>query len=275
MPFRLFAFLLMGLSSAAIAQSQEPPRPLWELGVVGAGVSQAAYPGADEQVARALVLPFFIYRGKFLRADRGSIGVRAVKTSRSELDIGFSGSIGASSNEVEARRGMPSLGTLVEFGPRLRVRLGELDPSARSYWELELPLRAVLDASDSLRHRGAAAEPELNWRVRADGGLDFAASVGLVFGDRKLNDYLYGVAPAYATATRPAYTARSGLIATRLGLSASKRLHPDWRVFAYARYDSVRGAANEDSPLVRKSGGATAGVALAWTFWRSQRSEQD
>jgi hypothetical protein len=44
-----------------------------------------------------------------------------VKKSDFELDIGFSGSLGSGANDTQARRGMPELGTLVEFGPRGEV----------------------------------------------------------------------------------------------------------------------------------------------------------
>lgn len=260
-------------TTAVEAPRNEAPRPLWEAGVSAFGASQTAYPGAAERVRRGLVLPFVLYRGKVFRIDENLVGVRAVKTPRTEFDIGFAASFGASSNDVVIRRGMPSIGTLFEFGPRLKVRLGE--PTPASALRLELPLRAVLDVSDALRTRGVAAEPELGWRWRAGGGTDLNASVGAVIGDRRLNRFLYGVAPRFATAERPAYEAGAGLIATRLGLSASRRLTREWQLFGFARHDSVRGAANESSPLVRRSGGMTAGVGVAWTFWRSARGEGD
>ena len=67
-----------GVGSASTQGSAQ--LPLWEVGVFGTGLMQQAYPGSSQQVNRALVLPFFIYRGQYLRADRGSVGVRAIKT---------------------------------------------------------------------------------------------------------------------------------------------------------------------------------------------------
>jgi MipA family protein len=295
--FVVVALLAMLASTAAWAQGQQapeaqgtpaapqaqqaqesqdasaPPKPLWEVGLFGFGVTQTAYPGAAERVNRGFGLPFFIYRGKFFRADENTVGVRAVKTPTTEVDIGFSGSFGASSTDVEIRRGMPSLGTLFEFGPRLKVNLGQ--PVPRSRLRLELPLRAVFDVSDSFHGRGFAFEPELDFGMRVAGDINLGARAGLIFGDRKLNDYIYGVDPQFATATRPAYEGKAGLIATRLGLSASFALSKDWQLFSFARYDAVNGAANEDSPLVRKKGGPSAGIGLSWTFWRSERTEAD
>ena len=247
------------------------PKPLWEVGVFGFAVSQPAYPGAAERTQRAFGLPFFIYRGKYFRADENTVGVRALKTPTTELDIGFAGSFGARSTDVAIRRGMPSLGTLFEFGPRLKVNLPAPMPGARL--RVELPLRAVLDVSDSFQGRGFSFEPELDFSLRTSGGTRLGAKVGMIFGDRKLNDYLYGVAPQYADATRPAYAGQAGLIATRLGLTTASSLGKNWELFSFARCDTLRGAANSASPLVRKSGGASVGIGLAWTFWRSERME--
>jgi MipA family protein len=269
----LIALLGLGVGAAhAQDESSAPkPKPLWEAGLFGFAVSQAAYPGAADRVQRGIALPFVIYRGKFLRADESTVGVRAIKTPTTEVDIGVSGSFGASSNDVKVREGMPALGTLLEFGPRLKVDLGA--PLPRSRLRFELPARGVFDLSNSFRNRGFAVAPELDLRTPLIEGTELGARIGLILGDRKLNHYLYGVDPAFATATRAAYEGKAGLIATRLGLSTSTALAKDWQVFSFLRYDVVKGAANEASPLVLKSGGASVGVGLSWTFWRSERTE--
>jgi outer membrane scaffolding protein for murein synthesis (MipA/OmpV family) len=40
-------------------------------------------------------------------------------------------------------------------------------------------------------------------------------------------------------------------------------------MFGFVRYETYSGAANEDSPLMKKSSGASAGLGFAWTFARS------
>ena len=273
----LAGFALL-LASAAHAQSEDAPAkslPLWELGAFAFGVSQQAYPGSDEQLTRGLLLPYGQYRGRFFRADRETAGLRAVKTPVYELDVGVSASFGGSSSEIGARRGMPALGTLAEFGPRLKINLGsgstgaDADRSA-GRWRLELPLRGVFDLSDGATHRGMVFEPEINFQSRSLGGYGVAVSLGAIVGDRRLNRTFYGVAPIYALPDRPAYEAKSGLVAWRLSASVSRTLTPDWRVVGFARFDSVAGAANEASPLVRRTTGATVGVGLSYTWLRSE-----
>lgn len=277
----LAAALLLATPLASLAQVSAPdaepdagtaaapsaPLPLWEIGAVGVGVSQQAYPGATQRVGRGLVLPYLIYRGKYFRADRESVGVRAINTPTVELDIGFAAAFGASSDDIEARRGMPDLGTLVEFGPRLQWHFGRAPGNGRL--RAEFALRGVFDLDDRLSQKGVAFEPRLVYERRGSGGWRYGTSAGAVFGNQRLADTFYGVAPAFATATRPAYTAESGLIAWRLGANMSRELTPNLRAFAFARLDSVAGAANRASPLVQRTTGTSVGVGLSYTFARS------
>lgn len=262
--------------SPALAQSEGEPdgrKPLWEVGAVGVGVSQLAYPGADQQVRRGIVLPYAIYRGQVLRADRDTAGLRAIHTDDFDLDVGFAGSFGSSSDKIEARRGMPNLGTLIEFGPRLRWKLGDGPGGGR--WRFDLPLRGVFDLSDRAAHRGMSLEPEVFFRRESPTGWTYSMSFGAIFADQRLADTFYEVAPRYATADRPAFQAKPGLVAWRVGTTLSRKLGTDWRVFGFARLDHLAGAANRDSPLVRRDSGVSAGVGVAYTWLRSDTMAED
>ena len=261
----------------AAAQSDEAGEPLWELGIVGVSTTQPAYPGADQRVQRTIPLPYAIYRGKFLRSENNTIGLRALKTSTTEIDIGFAGSFGSHSSDSRVRQGMPDIGTLVEFGPRLKLELGPatLPLAGTGLLRLQFPLRGVFDLSDRLRFRGVAFEPELSWGTKTAGGGSWCVNVGALIGSEKLTDTFYGVDPLYARAGRPAYDAKAGLIAWRAGISGGMRLAPDWFLFAYARVDTVAGAANRASPLVQRTTGASAGIGFTWTLARSQEKAFD
>lgn len=262
--------ILMG---QGVMAQEKASLPLWEAGVFGTGLKQQAYPGSSQQVDRALVLPYFIYRGQYLRADSGSVGLRAVKTDTMEVDVGFSGAFGSNSNDIEARKGMPDLGTLVEFGPRVKWNLGSAPGNGRL--RAELAMRGVFDLTDSFKDKGLSLEPELIFERRAMGGVGYSASVGLVFGDERLADTFYGVAPAFATATRPAYKAQSGLIMSRVSVNIFQNVTPNLRVFGFARLTSVDGAANPSSPLVKQNMGSTVGIGLLYTLARSEARAAD
>lgn len=264
-----------GLLMSSCLMAQETPAagspglPLWEVGAFGALASVPAYPASNERVGRVLALPFLFYRGEVLRAERGSVGARVVHTDDFELDVGFAASLPASSNDIALRQGMPDLGTLLEFGPRIKWTLARPTPGSRL--RLDLPLRTVLEINGGVRGQGYVLEPELAYEVRNVGdGWSLSTGVSLVVGDQQLNQYFYGVPTAFATATRPAYEAQAGLISTRLNLSTSKRLNPDVRVFGYARYDLHNGAANRASPLFAQDQGASVGIGVAWTLGRSE-----
>lgn len=271
--------LCLGLSLALTglqAQADTPARadlPLWELGVAAGAISQQAYPGADEQVHRTPVLPYVIYRGKVLRADDEGAGLRAVRTDSFELDVSFAGSLSAGGKSLRAREGMPRLGTLVEFGPVARWFVNGREASHRV--SVELPLRGVFEARDLRRHRGMSLEPEVSLDHRTRGGWSYGVSAGLLIGDERLGATYYRVAPGEALPDRPAYDARAGLIAWRLKGGVSRQLTPDVRVFAFGRLDSVAGAANRDSPLVRRTTGGSVGIGLTYTLARSAARASD
>ncbi len=271
----LFAATALGtltLATQACAQ-QESGRPLWEIGAVGLGVSQQAYPGASESIGRALVIPFAIYRGELLRIEGGGANLRAMSTPRIELDLGISGSLGGRADDSVARRGMADLGTLVEIGPRLRWNITE--PEQADRWRLDLPLRGVFDLSNGLATRGAVFEPELSYSHRDRGGWTYSTSVSLVWANQAMNSLFYGVSANEATATRASYEAHAGLLTTRLSGSVSRPLNRDTRLIAFGRIDSVHGAANQASPLVQQNTGLSAGLVLAYTWKQSEARAPD
>lgn len=269
----LAAILALALPVAAPAFAQERKLPLWELGVIAGAVTMPAYPAAAERSTRGLVSPYVIYRGRIFRSDESGIGARLLRTERVEFDVGFAASLPARAGAIAAREGMPNLGALGEFGPRLRVKIGDTDTTRLSFY---LPVRTVIEARGGLRQRGWTAEPGLAWSTEKDyerfaAGTSFSA----VFGDAGINRYFYEVEPQYATATRPAYAAKSGLMLVRMGASANYWLTRDLKLYGYVRAESYRHSANEASPLYRKSTGFAGGVAVAWIFSRSARPAQE
>lgn len=261
-------------SAAGEAAPAHDNLPLWEAGLFGFGISQPAYPGAADLASLIFGLPYLIYRGKYLRIDRGTVGVRAIRTERIELDVGFAASLGTRADNVEARRGMSDLGMLVEFGPRLKINLGEFH-DGQYHSRIQIPLRGVFDLNDHLAFRGFASELQWVMDVELPDKWLVTSNLGVMAGDQQLADTFYRVAPAEATATRPRYDAKAGLIATRATLLASHYLDSGMRFVSYLRYDSVVGAANHDSPLVREDTGWTLGLGLMWTWAQSDRLAQD
>jgi MipA family protein len=266
------AFVL--LPFAAFAADGDQSKPLWEVGVGAGAVSTPAYPGADTHSSRIMALPFLLYRGEVLRSDTSGIGARVLHSDTTEFDIGFAASLPAHSKDVAARAGMPDLGTLVEFGPRLKLKIAEFDPTRRL--RFELPLRAVIEARSGLRRQGWTVEPRLVYEANGEQRRwNVDAQLGAVFGDNRINRYFYEVQPQQATATRPEYHASSGLMLVRTGVFAYRKLNENLRLFGFVRYETYAGSANRNSPLMKQNTGASAGVGFAWTLAHSAERARD
>lgn len=265
------ATTVAGMVTTANAQTA---LPLWEAGAFVGAVGTPAYPASSDRTGRVLALPYVIYRGDVLRVDRSNVGARLVHTDDLEVDLGFAASLPASSQDVAVRNGMNDLGTLFEFGPRVRGTLAHLSPGSRIRYDL--PVRAVIEVNNGIRSQGFAMEPEITYEVRDFyDGWRLSTGASLVIGDSRLQNYFYGVPAAVATAQRPAYEAQAGLLATRLSLSTAKSVTPDVRVFAFLRYENYDGAANRASPLFLQSSGTAVGIGLTWTFARSADRAKD
>jgi outer membrane scaffolding protein for murein synthesis (MipA/OmpV family) len=260
----LLAALLPGLAAA------EPEKPLWELGLGAAGLSFPAYRGAAEQRFLALPLPYFVYRGEFFKADREGIRGMLFDTDRIELTLSLSASPPSDSDEAEARAGMPDLEPSVEFGPQVNLTLWRSADRAR-FLKLRLPMRAALTVESSPQAIGWIFSPNLNMDITdlpAMPGWNLGMFAGPIWASRKQHAYFYDVPAEFATADRPAYAAPGGYSGTQFLAALSKRYERMW-VGAYLRYDTLRGVAFEDSPLVERRHFLTAGIGLAWILGES------
>jgi MipA family protein len=261
---RVAATMLFAGSINFTVQAAQSKLPLWEAGVLGFHIHQLAYPGSDQQIGRSFVLPYFIYRGELLRAERDNVGLRAFKTDTLELDIGFAAALGSSDDDLKVRQGMADLGSLIEAGPRLRWKLHQYDNGTSI--RADFPLRAVLDLSDSLNYSGISFEPTLfAEHISADNSF-YRVSVSALIGNETLTDYFYQVKADEVMANRPQFDAKGGLMTLRSSVSVAKRWSSKWRSFGFARYEWLQGAVNANSPLVVKQGGWSFGVGLTYIW---------
>ena len=265
--FMPYLLLLFALPSVAMAE----PKPLWELGFGFGGLSAPDYRGSDEQRAYFLPVPYIVYRGKVLRVDRSGIYGRLFRTDRIRLDLSFDAGVPVDSGENLARAGMPDLDPTIEVGPSLEVCLWS-SCAADRVLQFRAPLRAVFATDFShFNSAGWVFNPHLNMDIKnigPGGGWNFGISAGPLYGSDKNHDYYYQVESVYATATRPAFDARSGYSGSRITLALSKRFDGVW-IGTFARYDDLSGARFEDSPLVRVKRSFMAGFGVAWFFARS------
>lgn len=247
--------------------------PLWELGAGAAGAYLPDYRGSDEARTYVLPLPYFIYRGEFLKADREGLRAEFFDSRYLELTVSLGATVPVNSEDNKARAGMPDLRPTVELGPILEIHLLQ-DASKINKLDIRLPLRAALTWEDgSPRHVGTLFFPHLSFDHRfrfAGGGWNFGVLGGAYFGDRRYHDYFYGVAPQFATPDRPAYTARGGFAGWQSIVALSGRIKRTW-FGAFIKADSLRGAVFQDSPLVRRRQNLSAGLGVSYVFAESAR----
>ena len=250
--------------------------PLWEAGAGVAALTLPAYRGSDKMHTFVLPVPYFVYHGEILKADRHGVRGELFDSDRVELNISTSASPPTKSDDVDARENMPDLEPTVEIGPELDLTLwrGNGD-SARGnelvFLKLRLPLRQAFVVDDKPRDIGLIFSPNLNADFRHPFGMkdwNLGLVTGPVFANARQNAYFYDVDARYATATRPAYRSSGGYGGWQFLMSLSKRFENMW-VGAYIRQDTLQGAVFIDSPLVEKHSYTSAGFAISWIFARS------
>lgn len=250
-------------------------KPLWEAGLGVGALMFPDYRGSDETSVYPVPVPYFVYRGDFFKADREGVRGELLNREYAELSISANATIPVRSENNAARRGMPDLRPTIELGPSLDLHLWRSADRAIRL-DLVMPLRAPITVENSPRSIGWVFSPRLNLdvaNVAGHSGWNFGAGIGPIFAADKFHDYFYSVAPRHATLDRPAYEAKGGYSGTHVLASLSKRFPKYW-IGAYLRYDTLRGAEFEDSPLVKQSSYFAGGVGIAWMIGESKRRVQ-
>lgn len=263
-----YAICLLALSLSHVMHAKE--LPLWEAGAGVAAFSLPDYRGSDQRTHYLLPIPYFVYRGEFLKADRTGVRGTLFDNDRAELALSLNGTLPVTSKDNVARRGMSDLKPTVELGVNLSVNLWR-SPNRDLKLDFRAPVRTAITVESSPRQIGWLFAPNLNLDVKDPagfGGWNLGMQAGPLFNSRKYNAYFYSVSTAEALPDRPAYTAPGGYAGSQFTLALSKRFSRHW-AGAFLRYDSLAGAAFADSPLVRKRHAVSAGVAMSWVFGES------
>jgi MipA family protein len=248
-------------------------KPLWEAGLGVGGILFSDYRGSDEIATYPIPLPYLIYRGDFLKADRDGVRGELFNREFVDLTISVNGSVPVNSDDNGIRQGMPDLKPTLELGPSLDLHLWQSD-AADIKVDFVMPLRVPITIERSPQTVGWVFAPRINvdvYNVAGASGWDLGLGAGPLFASSNYHRYFYSVAPQFATADRPAYDADGGYSGIQTLASLSKRFPKYW-IGAYVRIDSLHGAAFEDSPLVRQNFAFSAGLGIAWMIGESKRT---
>jgi outer membrane scaffolding protein for murein synthesis (MipA/OmpV family) len=263
----LCAALFLGLPQRAAAGKV----PQWELGAGVAGLTLPDYRGSDEVRSYLLPVPYVIYRLEWIKVDRTGIQSILLDWEQAEVNLSLSATPPVRSKDNRAREGMSNLEPMVELGPSLDIHLWRGD-GRRFKLDVRTPVRAAFTVESHPRGAGVNLSPTLNFDVDGIGGRPWQLGMlaGPIFATRRQHQYYYGVPESDARPDRPAFNAHGGYAGLQFLVALSRRFEKAW-FGAYARYDSLRGAVFEDSPLVRRNYYVSAGFAIAWIPLQSSR----
>jgi MipA family protein len=244
--------------------------PLWEVGAGVATLSIPDYRGSDRRRGYVLPLPYFMYRGEFLKADRNGVRAALFTSDRVEANLSLNATVPVDSADNPLRQGMADLRPTVELGPTLDFHLWN-SASRNMKLDFRAPLRAAITIESSPKHIGSLFAPSLNLDVIDPAGFagwKLGIGGGPLISSRNYNRYFYSVSPTEARPGRPAYAASGGYSGMQFTTTLSKRFARYW-VGGFLRYDNLAGAVFADSPLVQRRNALSAGVGVAWIFGAS------
>jgi outer membrane scaffolding protein for murein synthesis (MipA/OmpV family) len=262
-----------GLTAGAAGETNGPPAlPRWEMGLFGLGSRVPYYRGSDEYRWYAFPIPYFIYRGDYIQADREGVRGLFYKGTWVETELSMSGNPPVRDGSG-VREGMPELDPLLELGPAIRLFLYRGKKLSALY--LEAAARAVtsIDMDNfSPGYEGERAALSIvlaRFTPRAGSPWNAGLKGGVEFADNQYHGYFYDVDEAYATPDRPAYHSGAGYSGASISGWLSRKLFDGVSISTYVRFENCDGAVYEDSPLVRSKNNVTVGAALSWKIAES------
>lgn len=269
----LFASLIILMKPSRAVEAQK--LPLYEFGFGLMGARFPTYPGSSESISLVLPIPAMAYRGSIFRTVKeGGVKGRIFVSDDFEFDISFDGNFSSSRYESKIRLGMPPLGLLLEMGPRVTYFWNK---GSDKRLELCFAVRKAFHAVwPSLRQNGYSASPYLNLRFddfnQKQGTL--LLRFGAKYGSNTLMNYFYEVDHQYATANRPRYEAKPGLLGYFLVANFYQPISSRSKIFISNRFYDYRYAKNRESPLLTEKNNWTIALGLLYTFFKSEEMVQ-
>lgn len=243
-------------------------QPLYEYGVGLASLHNPHYLGANQNSNYLLPVPYFVYRGETIQADRRGVRAFLYDGDRLKLRISGGGSLPVDSEDNDAREGMDDLDLLAEIGPTLQYSLYNSNDQLLRF---DLPVRAAFTlGNDFLSHQGWTSNPRLHHEVKLGKWL-MISTAGPVFSDRRYHGYIYDVGQQDVRADRGFYQSKSGFTAMRFSTALRQRWG-DYYLGAKLSYYNLNNAANETSPLVKSEDYLAVSLVFAWVFGESKAS---
>jgi len=239
----------------------------WEVGLGIGDIVSPDYRGSDEYRNYIAPIPYLIYRGKYIQTDRDGVRGNIFKSDSYEFTFSATATISQKADENKAREAMPKLGSTVEIGPALNIKLS--DNNSPDNLRLQLPVYAVIAVSGSTRgFNGLVFQPQLMYRHNTH-HWQFTHRLGVNFADRQYHDYYYSVDQKFVTPERNFFDAPGGYSGVFVQAAISRSLHiynEETKLAFFLRYENINNTAFTNSPLVKTDQVLRGGFAFVWVI---------
>ncbi len=237
--------------------------PTMELGAGVASLSFPDYLGSKSRQLLTLPIPYFRYRGEYLKVDEDGLNSKLFGVDGLRLDLSINGSLPASSESNSAREGMPDLELIGEVGPKLVYSIYK---DRVGLFEFEFPLRAVFSTDFSnINYVGITSRPQLKYRLIYS-KIQWTFKSGVIFSNQNYNSYFYEVSNEHKTESRALYKPEAGFGGFRNRASITYQKERWWFGVFISHFNLSR-AVYKKSPLLETNTATYIGASAAYIFY--------
>ena len=226
------------------------------------------YRGSNEAKAWIFPTPYFTYKSDRIEADPSFIRGIFYHNEWVSLKLSLMLGLNVESKSNKAREGMPSLDFTIEAGPMFIFHLWEAKQKDIII-NFECPIRQSFATNlRYLKPVGLFTIPYINLihsPTPATFNWSSEFSLGPMFANQSFHQYFYNVDKQFTRGDRPYYQARGGYSGFQTTWILNKRIS-NFVIIPFIRWDYLKHASFEDSPLVKIKNYTIGGLALYWLF---------
>ena len=261
-------FLLISSENFANAKSNIDTPTQFEWGVGFLNIYGNHYRGSDQVKAWIFPTPYFIYKSDRIEADPSFIRGIFYHNEWFSFKLSLMLGLNVESKKNKAREDMPSLDYTIEAGPMFIFHLWESSQKDLKI-NFEIPIRESFATNLSyLKPVGLFTVPYINLiHSPTPSTFNWSSEFSLspMFASQSFHQYFYNVEKQYTRIDRPYYQARGGYSGFQTALVLNRRFN-NLVIIPFIRWDYLKHASFEDSPLVKSKNYTIGGLGLYWLF---------
>ena len=230
---------------------------------IGAGfLSAPEYIGSKKTKSYFLPFPFFEYKTDKVNISRDKIDAKFIDTKKYKIYLSLRGMLRVNSKNT-LRVGMPNLPATLEIGPNFIYSIFKDKNNSLNF---EIPLRAVFAVSSrKIFYTGYLTNLNFDFNQKLYNNIKLTFKTGIVFADKKYNNFYYSVSNKYVTSKRSEYYSNFGYSGWQNSLGISKKDKNIW-YGAFVKYYDLSNVVYKESPLYESKSALFYGFAFSYLF---------